>query len=499
MITPKTQSDWIARQAALVLDARPFINGQRNDAKTDATFNALNVTKGETLATLPDCGPEDVDSAVAAARAAFASGIWSKLAPSARGKILRRFGELVTQHGDTLALLDSLQMGMPIGTSSVMAPGAADILVDFADLAEQQANILMPSAPNALIAQVRRARGVVAAITPWNFPLHIALSKIAPALAAGNSVILKPSEIAPLGCLMLADLALEAGLPPGVLNVLPGTGALTGRLLALHRDVDCLTFTGSTATGLKLLEYAGRSNMKQLLLECGGKSPQIVFDDAGDLDGLADALFGGFSWNSGQVCTNGARILIAKKLYPDLVARLIKRVEASTTGDTMDPDTSIGPLAGPAQYARVTSLLASVDASDQLLASGQVLGGQLFGVAPRLYAASDPNSKLVQTEIFGPVASVMPFRDEHEAITLANGTLYGLSANIWARDVGVAHRVVQDLRAGFVSINAVANPGSADSRFYSGEPFGMSGFGADGGLPGLLSYTRLQSVNYLFS
>ena len=497
MPDPDSHAKWLHKAATTQFDVRPSINGQRTQAKTDATFDVLEINSGACMAKVPDCGHEDVDSAVRAASAAFKLGVWSKLSPTARGKILRHFATLIDENAELFALSDCLQMGMPIGIASAMANAASSIVTDFADLAEQQANHLMPSAPGAWIAQIRRPRGVVAAITPWNFPIHVALSKVAPALAAGNSIILKPSEIAPLGCLLLADLAIQAGIPPGVFNVLTGTGGNTGRLLALHQDVDCLAFTGSTATGLKLLEISGQSNMKQLLLECGGKSPQIILDDLGDLEGLADTLFHGFSWNSGQVCTNGSRILVVKELYDDLAARLIERVAASVTGDPLDPTTTIGPLAGPLQFGRVSSLLANLDTSDPLLAEGQTKPGQKFAMAPRLYAARDPNSKLVQSEVFGPVASIMPFEAADEAVELANGTRYGLSANVWASDARAAHKIAQDLRAGFISIQTVPNPKPADSRFYSGEPFGMSGFGPDGGLQGLLSYTRLQSVNYL--
>lgn len=499
MTNPSTRNEWLERASTLELDGRPFIGGRRHGAKTDSTFNLVNVTTGENLATLPDCGTEDVDAAVAAARRAFETGLWAKMAPSERSQILKRFGDLVAKCGETLGLLDTLQMGMPIALSTAIAPAGGGILRDFAELAEHHTNLILPSAATALITQIRRPKGVVAAITPWNFPIHVALSKVAPALAAGNSVILKPSEIAPLACLMLADLATEAGLPDGVFNVLPGLGATTGRLLALHKDVDCLTFTGSTATGLRLLEYAAQSNMKPLLLECGGKSPQIVLDDVGDLDGLAQVLFDGFTWNAGQVCTNGSRILIAEALYDRLTARLIEKVNAAMTGHALEPSIGIGPLAGTLQHQRVSAFLEGVEPSDHLLAQGTISKSVPFEVAPHLFEAGDPNSRLTQSEVFGPVASVMRFKDEAHAIALANGTRYGLSANIWTKDVAAAHRIVQDLRAGFVSINRVPQPAPAGARFYSGEPFGMSGYGADGGLAGLLSYTRLQSVNYHFA
>ncbi len=492
--TPRVE-DWSTKAAALQIDGRPIVGGERVEPLTDQCFEVLSADDGHLVATLPDCGEADVERAVVAARAAFQSGIWSDQSPTERGRVLHRFADLIDRDGATLALLDTVQMGMPIAQSTGAAPGAAEIVRAAADIADKAPDLLIPSAASAIALQIRRPQGVVAAITPWNYPVHVGLGRIAPALAAGNSVILKPSEIAPLALLHLAALASEAGLPDGVLNALPGRGSVTGKLLALHADVDCLAFTGSTATGLMLMHYASQSNMKALQLECGGKSPQLVFDDGGDLDALADALVQGFVHNSGQICVAGSRILVADALYDRLMAALTARVAALATGRALDPATMLGPLASPMQVGRVSRMLAEAGDRTTLAATGTTGGGP-NEVAPQLFEAHDPDAPLVQEEIFGPVATVQRFRDADEAVRLANGTRYGLSATIWCGDFALSHRIVRRLRAGFVTVNAVASPQPADEGPMSGEPFGMSGSGAFGGVAGMQAYTRLQAATF---
>ena len=491
-----SKQDWQTKAAALALDVRPFIDGLRVEAVTTTSFEVFDPQTDSLVATLPDCGQADVDRAVASARESFVAGTWSELAPSQRRVILNRLADLITANAEELALLDTLQMGMPIAESLPGIAVVAEMVREAADLADKSPGLLMPSAPTTLATSMRRPHGVVAAITPWNFPLYVAVSKVAPALAAGNSVVLKPSENAPLACLRLADLAFEAGVPAGALNALPGCGPSTGRALALHDDVDCLAFVGSTATGLTLMQLAGQSNMKALLLECGGKSPQIVFDDLGDIEGLADAVVRGFIWNSGQVCIAGTRILIADALYDRLMPLLIARVSATATGHPLDPATTLGPLATQAQFARVNSMLNSAPNTDRLLAQGQALCGSNCAVAPRLYESTDGASPLVQEEIFGPVAVAMRFRDEAHALALANDSRYGLAATVWSSDFKQANRFVASLRAGQVNVNTVAQPRPSLASNVATEPVGISGFGADGGLAGLLAFTRLRSVLY---
>jgi acyl-CoA reductase-like NAD-dependent aldehyde dehydrogenase len=492
-----TLEHWVARATALALDGRPFIDGQRVQPMTAETFAVSHARSGGTLTTLPDCGQADVDRAVASARRAFEAGVWSDLSAGERAAVLHRFADLISQNAEELGLLDTLQMGMPVAGSVPGMGAAAAIVSEVADLADKTTDQVFPSAPTTLAMNFRRPYGVVAAITPWNFPVHVAALKVVPALAMGNSVVLKPSENAPLACLRLADLAAQAGVPAGVFNALPGRGASTGKALALHMDVDCLAFTGSSATGLLLMQYAGQSNMKSLRLECGGKSPQLVFDDLGNIEALADALVQGFTWNSGQVCVTGSRILVADALYDRLLPLLAGRVQALKTGDPLDPATVLGPLVNAQQHRRVSGMLAAAMPSERLVASGDSAHGGANAVAPHLYEAADSQSPLVQEEIFGPVAAVMRFKDEAQALALANGTRYGLSGNIWTSSFAQGHRLARKLKGGFITVQHVAQPAPPMARYLGAEPAGLSGFGADGGLPGLLAYTRLSSVMHL--
>lgn len=474
-------------------DGRPFVDGTRAEPQTATRFDVTNAYTAQRIISLADCDEADVDRAVASARRAFESGVWSRMPAADRGKILRRWADLVWDN-PKLAALQSLQMGMPISIAWPDIRAASDVLRDTADLADQLNDVVLPGASHAMSMEIRRPQGVVAVISPWNFPTGVALTMIAPALAAGNSVVLKPSEIAPLECLELAALAVEAGVPPGVFNVLTGTGAQTGRLLALHMDVDMLSFTGSTATGQLLMQYAGQSNLKALVLECGGKSPQIVFDDLGDIETLADALYEGFTFNSGQVCTSSSRTLISASLYDRLVPRLIARVEASTTGQPLDPNTKLGPLANKVQAERVRKAIDSAEPSARLVARGNSSGQSPNEVAPHLFESVDQASPLVQHEIFGPLSVVTPFRDEEEAIRLANGTRYGLSTVVFSSDVAQSHRLASRVKAGVILANRVPKPKPPGIRFISCEPTKMSGFGAHGGARGLATYTRVQAA-----
>ncbi len=485
--------DWAAVARGLVFDARPFVDGAPVDPQTDDRFAVENAFTTDVLTFAPDCAEADVNRAVAAARQSFEAGTWSRMPASERSKILRRWADLVAA-SEELAVLQSLQMGMPITIGVPDMQAASDVLRDAAELGDQLNDVLLPGGPTTLSMEIRRPQGVVAIISPWNFPTGVALTMIAPALAAGNSVVLKPSEIAPLECLRLARQAAEAGVPPGVFNVITGTGANTGRLLALHMDVDMLSFTGSTATGQLLMQYAGQSNLKALVLECGGKSPQIIFDDVGDIEALADVLFESFTFNSGQVCTSSSRTLIAASLYDRLVPLLAARVKAACTGNPIDVSTRLGPLANQAQARRLRAALAVADPAVRLIARGQVSGQGPNEFAPHLFETADQSARLVQDEVFGPLSVISRFHDEEEAIRLANGTRYGLSAIVYASDMAVSHRLLSRLHTGVVLANRVARPKPAGVRFATVEPAKMSGFGAHGGPRGLATYTRVQAA-----
>jgi acyl-CoA reductase-like NAD-dependent aldehyde dehydrogenase len=486
-------TDWRAVAEQLDHDVRPFVGGKAVDPMSDQQFSVENAYTTSVIAQLPDCGAADVDRAVAAARASFEARHWSGMPPMERSKVLHRFAELVAGNAE-LAALQSLQMGMPIAVAWPDMRMAADVLREYADLAEHLRDVVVPGASTSLSMEIRRPQGVVGIISPWNFPTGVALTMVAPALAAGNSIVLKPSELTPLTALRLAALAAEAGIPEGVFNVITGTGASAGKPLALHGDVDMLSFTGSTATGKLLMQYAGQSNLKALVLECGGKSPQIVFDDVGDIEALADVLYEGFTFNSGQVCTSSSRTLIAASVYDRLVPLLIDRVKASTTGDPLDPATALGPLASRSQTQRFLASLEGAEGSATLLARGSTSQGAPCEVAPHLYETADQQAGLVQDEIFGPLSVITRFETEEEAIRLANGTRYGLSVMVYASDAAVSHRLMHRLHAGVVIGNCVARPKPPGFRSISVEPVKMSGFGAHGGSRGLATYTRVQAA-----
>jgi acyl-CoA reductase-like NAD-dependent aldehyde dehydrogenase len=337
---------------------------------------------------------------------------------------------------------------------------------------------------------------VVGAITPWNFPLYVAVAKIVPALAMGNSVVLKPSELASLSSLRLGDLARAAGIPAGVLNVVPGLGTETGRLLALHMDVDCLSFTGSTATGRVLMQYAAQSNLKALLLECGGKSPQIVFDDLGDLDAVAESIVHGYVWNSGQVCVAGTRILVARRLYTPLLERMVALLDARRTGHPLDAGTQLGPLASATQLERVASMVEAARNGGGKVVAGGMRDPQMGSChyRPTLVAEIPHSHPFMQEEIFGPVAGILPFDTPEQALQLANDCQFGLSATIWTRDFYLANRIARQVHGGPVTVNAVASPQPSFVTGSSIEPTRASGFGTEGGSAGLLAYTRAKSV-----
>lgn len=480
---------------SLAFDARPWIDGRRREPVAPGTFETANPANGAKLTDVPACAGADVDAAVRAARAIFERGAWSGLSPRERARRLHAFADAVGRHGRELALLDALEMGMPIANALADIQLVVDQVHATAEAADKLIDAVIPNDPSALVLNLREPVGVVGAITPWNFPAYIGITKIVPALAVGNSVVLKPSEIASLSCLRLGELAAEAGIPDGVVNVVPGLGAEAGSALALHMDVDLLTFTGSTATGKRLLELSGRSNMKRLILECGGKSPQIVFADAEDLDALADAIVGGITFNTGQVCVAGSRLLVERSIHDALVERVIAQAAAIRVGDPLEESTTFGPLASADQLARVRRHVESGTVDGAALAlGGRAPAGAGCYWLPTVFTGVRTDMRIAQEEIFGPVLATMAFDGEDEAVTMANGTIYGLTATVWTRDLSRALRLARRIRAGSVSIGARPGSGRVDATAGAFEPHGQSGFGIEGGLEGMRSFTRLKSV-----
>ncbi|OHR99564.1 aldehyde dehydrogenase [Pseudomonas sp. HMSC75E02] len=493
-MTQATRADWEARASQLRIEGRAFIDGQYRDAADGATFDCLSPVDGRLLAKVASCDAADAERAVQSARAAFESGAWSQQAPAARKAVLVRFAELLEEHAEELALLETLDMGKPIGDSlNVDLPGAVDSLRWSGEAIDKVYDEVAATPRDQLGLVTREAVGVVAAIVPWNFPLMMASWKLGPALATGNSVILKPSERSPLTAIRIAQLALDAGLPKGVLNVLPGYGHTVGKALALHMDVDTAVFTGSTRIAKQLLVYAGESNMKRVWLEAGGKSPNIVFADAPDLQAAAEAAAAAIAFNQGEVCTAGSRLLVEKSIKAQFVPMVVEALKGWKAGHPLDPDTNVGALVDSRQLEQVLGYIEAGKAEGaQLMTGGRQVLEETGGtyVEPTLFDGVSNAMKIAREEIFGPVLSVIEFEGAEEAIRIANDTQYGLGAAVWTRDITKAHQTARALRAGSVWVNQY-DGGDMTAPFGG---FKQSGNGRDKSLHAFDKYTELKAT-----
>ena len=489
-----TRAEWDTKAAALSIQTQAFIDGAYVDAASGKTFACVSPMNGQCRAQIAECEAEDIDRAVAASRRAFEAGVWSETSPVHRKKILQRFALLLEKHAEELALLESIDMGKPVADALAIDVAASVRCLNWtAEAIDKVYGEIAPTPQHELGLITREPLGVVGAIVPWNFPLLMASWKFAPALAMGNSVILKPSEKSPLSAIRIAELAVEAGIPPGVFNVIPGFGKGAGEPLALHMDVDGLVFTGSTGVGKHLLQCAGQSNMKRAYMECGGKSPNVVFADAPDLQAAAEAAAIGIFFNQGEVCTAASRLLVERSIKDDFVKMVVEAGKQLYPKHPFEPGAPMGAMVDEGQMQRVLSYIEKGKAEGARLALGgeRVMtetGG--YYVAPTVFDDVAHEMTISKEEIFGPVLSVIAFDDEKEAIRIANDTDFGLAAGVWTSNLSRGHRVAKKLRAGSVWVN-YWDGGDMTAPFGG---FKQSGNGRDKSLHAFEKYTELKAT-----
>ena len=478
----------------LVLPTTAFINGKFTSAKSGKTFKTINPANGDLLAEISACDASDVDLAVTKARKAFNSGSWSKMNPSERKTVMIKLVKLITRHRNTLAVLESLESGKPIkDCRDIDIPETLHCLAWHAEAADKLYDRLSPSGDDAVGMIVREPAGVVGCTLPWNFPLMMLAWKIGPALAGGNSVIVKPSELTSMTALKIAELAQEAGIPDGVLQILPGLGEQAGQALGRHPDVDVISFTGSTEIGRKFLEYSAQSNLKRVTLECGGKNPCVVLSDARHLDDIARHVVFSACWNMGQNCTANSRLIVHKSIHDELLPKILDRIRDWRTGDPLDPKNALGAIVSKEQFNRIVGFIeATKKQGAELLTSSEPLDdNDGFFIPPAIFGNVSPSMTIAIEEVFGPVLAIMPVENDEEALKLANTTNYGLQASLFTSDVGRAHHYARRLQAGTVSVNCYSEGDIT-------TPFGgykLSGFGGkDNSLMAHDQYTETKTI-----
>lgn len=489
------QTDFKGAAAALKFETRAYIDGKFVEAVSGKTFPTINPATGEVIAHVSACDAEDVDRAVTAARRAFEEGTWSHMAPGERKAVLLRFADLIEENMEELALIETLDSGKPINDArSVDLPDSIATLRWHAEATDKIYD-QMSSAPHDVVSMiVREPIGVVGGVIPWNFPIFVAMWKLGPALAGGNSLILKPAELTSLSLLRIAALASEAGIPDGVLNVVPGLGHEAGKAIGLHNDVDCVSFTGSGEVGRYFLEYSAKSNLKKIVLECGGKSPAIVMDDVKDLGPVVENLATGILFCQGENCSAGSRLIVQEGIKDRLLDALKKHFAEWTVGDPFDESTKVGAMIEEKHLNKVLGLIERGKEDGAKITFGgnrirQETGG--YFVEPTIFEGVTNDMTIAREEVFGPVLSVITFKTEEEAIKIANDTNFGLAASLYTDNLNVAHRVAKAIRAGTVSVNCFSEGDLA-------VPFGgykESGFGGrDKGLAAHDQYTEQKAI-----
>ena len=487
-----SREQWVAKSKEITIPNQMFIDGEFVSAVSGATFDAISPIDQRVLAKVAAGDSHDVDKAVAAAKRTFENGVWRDLNPRDKKTIMLKWADLIREHYEEIALLETLEVGKPIGdTSGYDALAVARVIQWYGEAIDKRYDEIAPAPTNSLAMITREPLGVIGAIVPWNYPIVIASWKIGPALAMGNSMVLKPSEESSLAILKIAQLGIEAGIPKGVFNVVTGLGDQAGQALARHMDVAKIAFTGSGPVGKKMLQYAAESNLKQVALELGGKSPQVVLDDVVDLDKAASTIAWGIYYNSGQTCNAGSRVIVHESIKAALTAKLAEFVGNFKVGDPLDPTTQMGPVVSLKQRDRVNSYLELVgESGEKFIFGGKKPTGNDCYFEPTLIDGAKHDSRLVQEEIFGPVIVIETFKTDAEALALANGTNYGLAASVWSGNISRAHNFAKKLRAGTVWINTfdmsdVITP-------FGG--FNGSGSGRDKSLHALDGYSALKTT-----
>ena len=486
-----THAQWLELSKNLKIQNRAFLNGKFVQSLSGYTFECINPSTGLKITDIASCNTEDVDAAVIYAREAYERGSWSECPPSERKRVLLKLSQLIMEHRAELAVLDSMDMGKLVTDAyDLDVPSSAEVFQWYAEAIDKVYDEVASIGKDVVATVTREPLGVIGAVVPWNFPLKMTAWKCAPALAAGNSVILKPAEQSPLTALKLAELAQRAGIPDGVFQVLPGLGETAGQAIGRHPDIDCVAFTGSTEVGKFFQRYASESNMKPVWLECGGKSANIVFEDCGDLEKAAKLAAQGVLFNQGEVCSATSRLLVHRSIKDAFIQKLLVAAQAYVPGDPLDPASTMGCLVEPKHADRVRDYIAIGKSEARLLTSDSDRGLGTTYIAPAIFDQVQPDSTLAQEEVFGPVLAVIEFDDEDEAIQIANNSVYGLGAAVFTENLSRAHRVARQLRVGSVSVNTV-------DAVSIQTPFGgvkQTGNGRDLSLHALDKYTSLKTT-----